>query len=96
MKWFDNWFAKKCKQAWENEQNSLNKYVETKLTAAEPEISSEGMNFTVYKASGGYVFESRRYDSKYDRRDCKLYIITEDMDIGTELGKILTFESLRN
>ncbi len=22
MKWFDNWFAKKCKQAWEDEQSS--------------------------------------------------------------------------
>ena len=28
MKWFDNWFAKKCKQAWEDAQNSEKEYAE--------------------------------------------------------------------
>jgi hypothetical protein len=28
MKWFDNWFASKCKQAWESAQNSEKEYPE--------------------------------------------------------------------
>jgi len=28
MKWFDKWFANKCKQAWEDSQNSEKEYAE--------------------------------------------------------------------
>jgi hypothetical protein len=58
-------------------------------------VSSEGMRFQLYRASGGYVVETRYYDQKNDRSHNKLYIIRDDQDVGEEMGKIITMESLR-
>jgi hypothetical protein len=58
-------------------------------------ISSNGMRFNLYKASGGFVIETKLYDERSDRNINKLHVITEDKDLGAELGKIITMESLR-
>lgn len=58
-------------------------------------LSSEGMRFQLYKASGGFVIETRHYDERTDRNNNKIYVITENQDLGEELGKIITMESLR-
>lgn len=58
-------------------------------------LDSEGMRFQLYRAAGGYVIETRHYDRKTDRHDNKMYVIREDQDVGHELGKIITMESLR-
>jgi hypothetical protein len=58
-------------------------------------LSSEGMRFQLYRASGGYVVETRCYDQKQDQTYHKLYIINEEQDVGYEIGKIITMESLR-
>lgn len=94
MKWFNKWFAKKCQQAWEDYRKQP---VEATLSVERAsKIESIGMNFTVYKASGGHIIEHRVYDRKTDRNNNSLHIITEDKDLGEEIGKIITFESLRN
>jgi hypothetical protein len=54
------------------------------------------MNFSVYRASGGTIIETRRYDRKRDTNDNSLHIITDDKDLGEEIGKIITFENLRS
>lgn len=58
-------------------------------------LNSNGMRFNLYKANGGFVIETRVYDERNDRNINKLYVITEDKDLGEELGKIITMESLR-
>ena len=58
-------------------------------------LQSEGMRFQLYRASGGYVIETTQYDNRTDRRINKMYVITEDKDLGAELGKIITMEALR-
>ena len=58
-------------------------------------LSSEGMRFNVHWASGGYVVETKQYDKKNDQVNNHLYVITKDKDIGHEIGKIITMESLR-
>jgi hypothetical protein len=58
-------------------------------------ISSNGMRFNLYKASGGFVIETKLYDERSDRNINKLHVITEEKDLGAELGKIITMESLR-
>jgi hypothetical protein len=94
MKWFDKWFAKKCKQAWE--EGRQEKEAGCAVTAARPiDPSSNGMNFTVYRANGGHVIETRKYDRKRDTNDNGLHIVTDDKDLGEEIGKIITFEHLR-
>ena len=58
-------------------------------------LQSEGMRFQLYKAAGGYVIETTQYDNRTDRRHNKMYVVTEDKDLGAELGKIITMEALR-
>jgi hypothetical protein len=58
-------------------------------------LSGEGMRFQLYRASGGYVVETRHYDEKNDRNHYNLYIVKEDEDVGHAIGKIITMESLR-
>jgi hypothetical protein len=57
--------------------------------------SASSINFTINKANGGYVVSYSVYDRRTDRHDQRLHIITEDKDLGEELGKIISFESLR-
>ena len=96
MKFFRKWFANQCKQAWED-ANQLEKDIPQTIAAISPRsIDSNGMNFTVYRANGGHVIETRKYDRKRDTNDHGLHIITDDKDLGEEIGKIITFENLRS
>jgi len=87
-----NWL----KKLFRNKENQLSKAEPGVLVAASPSIDSRGMNFTVYRADGGYVLENRVYDHKLDRSNNKLYIITDDKNLGEEIAKVITFESLRS
>ena len=57
--------------------------------------SDKGIRFQVYKASGGMVVETSMYDRHKDRNYSGLYIITDDKDLGAELAKIITMETLK-
>lgn len=98
MRWFNEWFAKKCREAWENRNQRKEVAISGNniLSTRDLNIHSNGLNFTVYRANGGYVIEHRRYDANHDRNDTGLHIITEDKDLGHEIGKIITFESIRS
>lgn len=97
MNWFYRWFAKKCKMISNN--NALGFNLEKEGSQPVPvynsRIESYGMNFTIYRANGGYVVEYRQHDRQKDSIYNKLHIITDEMSIGEELEKIITFESLR-
>ncbi len=58
-------------------------------------LSSEGMRMQIYKASGGYVVETRSYDNHKDRHHNTMHVITEDQDLGDCLGKIVMMEALK-
>ena len=61
-----------------------------------PSIDSDkGIRFSVYKASGGTIIETRFYDRQKDRQMNSLHVITDDQDIGKEIGKIITMETLK-
>ena len=96
MKWFDKWFAKKCRYAWENRQDEPVGIAISSTKMHSNSIEANGMNFSVYKASGGYIVEYRQYDRQRDRHDNKLHIVHEDQDLGRELSKIISFEALRS
>jgi hypothetical protein len=93
MKWFDQWFAKKCKQAWDSSRE--NSMVEVTPIQKSSRVETERtMTLNVTKASGGWVIEHRQYDRHKDRNNNSVHIITDDKDLGEEIGKIITFESL--
>jgi hypothetical protein len=58
-------------------------------------LDSNGFKLQVYKANGGVVVETRTYDRRKDENRNSLYVITEDKDLGAEIGKIITMENLK-
>jgi hypothetical protein len=58
-------------------------------------LSSEGFKLQVYKANGGIIVETRNYDRRRDENRNSLYVVTEDKDLGAEIGKIITMENLK-
>ena len=105
MKWFDNWFQKKSKQAWENSRKAgqpeeptlshpwpVNHLVDSVPTR----FSTQGFTFTIYPAIGGTVVEYRTYNASKDRSDSKLHAIPTDSNLGEEITKIVTYECLRS
>jgi hypothetical protein len=60
-----------------------------------PEIQSQGFRLNVYSASGGTIVETTKYDRQKDDHKHSLHVVTDDKDLGEELAKIITMESLR-
>jgi hypothetical protein len=65
------------------------------IDESSPSIDSNGFKLQVYKANGGVVVETKTYDRRKDENRNSLYVITEDKDLGAEIGKIITMENLR-
>lgn len=55
----------------------------------------DGIRLQVYKASGGFVVETRNYDRVKDRHNTSMHIVTDEEDLGERLGKIVMMEALR-
>lgn len=101
MKWFDQWFIRKSKWAWENkhlvqnEYESEGKLVSSHAVETDPHDFNDGLRIAVKKVIGGSVVTFKTYDRKIDRSSDRTYIITNEQDFNTELGKIITMESMR-
>jgi len=95
MKWFDNWFAKKSKQAWEDAQKQHYAVVPG-IVNTHNGLNSNGLNMTLYKADGGTVVEFRHYDPVKDRSNNSLHVITDKEDMAERLSQIITMEIMRN
>jgi hypothetical protein len=104
MRWFDRWFARKCKWAWDNRDiadiavtpsTAINKLSGLSIVEEDSTPWSEGLRINVRKMIGGYVVCFRFYDRKTDRSEDRNYIITDEQDFNAELGKMITMESMR-
>lgn len=95
MKWFDKWFAKKCKQAWDN-AHSAPVAVPSNGIRVYDGLTSNGLNMTIYQADGGKIVEFRHYDPVKDRNMNSLHVITEQEDFAERLSQIITMEIMRN
>ena len=60
-----------------------------------PNIQSQGFRLNVYTASGGTIIETTKYDRQKDDHRHSLHVVTDDKELGEELAKIITMESLR-
>ena len=100
MKWFDNWIAKKCKEAWQrarDEDVSEGPRPSRLHTIAGGKTfdSDGGLSMQLYKALGGRIVVFNNYNEKIDRNTRTTYIITDEQDFERELSKIITLESMR-
>lgn len=103
MKNFYQWmFNYSRKQLEKNERNYIKNFGEeskmgTAIASIDRGMSSDAdLSFRMYKAENGHVMEVRHYDRRIDRNSNKLYLITDDQDLGAEISKIITIESLRS
>lgn len=94
MKVFYKWLRNKLQSA-EVQDKLSSQLVPIKESVYLKHVDMYGMNFTIHKANGGYVVQYNQYDKSTERSDTKLHIITDDKDLGEELGKIISFEILR-
>ncbi len=60
----------------------------------EPDV--DGMRFTIMKANGGVILQSRKYDRRRDESDCSTYIITDDEPYAERIGQIVSMEILKS
>jgi len=109
MKWFDNWFLKKARWAWDasrekeyDEGPNLimtgNKKAHRGIAISSRdsgELESRSTSFNLYSANGGHVVELRHYDDKTDRIKNSLHIVPHDKDLGEALNHIITYEALK-
>lgn len=101
MKWFDNWFKKKCKQAWDNSSRADD--AETVVcSSSRHKLNTDYddervVHLRIYSASGGCIVEASKYDKSRDQTRTRMYVFpdSEGTDLGNELSKIVTMESLR-
>lgn len=98
MNWFSKWVVRKARKI----QEERNEVEMVKMSTASMAIgrgptldNDKGIRFQVYKATGGMVVETSMYDRHKDRHFNGLYIITDDQDLGKELAKIITMETLK-
>ena len=99
MKWFYNWLAKKCKEASYNSKEHADELniKPSRIVGVDHDRleTNSRINFSVHRASGGFVVEANIWDPKIERSNKYLHIITDDKDLGEEIGKIITYTNLR-
>ena len=98
MKWFKKLIYRWSFEGSIIENNEREKKYATATLVSEDRgsgLSSNGIRLEFYKANGGYVIETRKYDRRKDENNVQLYLITEDQVLSDELSKIITMESLR-
>ena len=93
MRWLDN-FIQRCYNRSRDDLISID-YASNRLAVSNSVEANNGFRINVYKASGGTVIETNMYDRIKDREHRGLFVITDDKDLGQELGKIITMENLR-
>jgi hypothetical protein len=58
-------------------------------------VNQQGMNFSLYKAVGGHILESRIYNQKTDRNEGTLYMIHEDEDFAKQVAQAIMLEQMK-
>jgi hypothetical protein len=97
MNWFNRWVNKKIRDS----MNQPNVYSnDAKVSIGIDRLDREtfdrpALNFKMHRAESGWIMEVRRYDSRTDRNSTALHIINDEDDLGDNIAKIITMETLR-
>jgi hypothetical protein len=102
LKWFYRWLDNKIQDSRysdENEAVPMNSVQSKRRRIASvresDELSTEPIQFKMYKAAGGWAIEFRQYDNRNDRMDTSLYVINGEEELGNHISRIITMEALR-
>lgn len=94
MKWFNNWFKKKCKEAWYAEHSNAVPST-LRITPHHNGLDSHGLILSIYGADGGTVLEFRHYDTVKDRSDYALHVISQNENFEERVAQAITMEMMR-
>ena len=100
-----NWFKKKViswvREDWDSASKPSNRGQRglegntIGTVAPSSRLQQNGMNFTLYSASGGYIMEYNTYNHTTDTRYNALHIIPSDQELGQGIAHIITLEMLK-
>ena len=103
MKWFDRWFMKMSKRAWEQSRQDENIIYTTTGAAPPPRPmvtkaldSRHSMNMKLMPATGGSILEIHWYDERKDHHENDLYIIDDNEDLAPQLASIIMQHKMRH
>jgi hypothetical protein len=65
------------------------------VVSSRDHLRNEGLNFTLHRAVGGHIFESRKYNEKTDRHENTLYMIHEDQDFAKQVAQAIMLEQMK-
>jgi len=57
--------------------------------------NANGIGFTIYPASGGYILEFKTYDIGSDRWNTNLHVVPDGEDFSKAIAETVTLECLR-
>ena len=91
-----NWIKQKVR-SWAHEIDVMPATLKIGTVSDSSEIinADKSLRFVVYRANGGTVIETVYRDRNKERYTNGLYVVTDDKDLGHEIGKIITMESMR-
>lgn len=103
MNFFYRWLGRKINEA-DNDVQYVNEArvkparltTRSKAVYEHEGLAGDPVNFKMFKASGGWVIEFKKYDHKSDSVDTSLYVVNNDEDIGKSLSHIITMEALKH
>jgi hypothetical protein len=92
MRWFDKWFQRQSKRAWEETQKAQHNLIytgENIRPISSNKIGADGINMKLHVANGGYIVEFHRYDDRKDRGLNELHVINDSEELGERLSEII-------
>jgi hypothetical protein len=103
LKWFYRWLDSKIQNSrYEDDEHlssgpvvSSKRLRKNSTVRDSEELSSEPIQFKMYKAIGGWAIEFRQYDNRNDRVDTSIYVINGEEELGHNISKIITMEALK-
>lgn len=103
LKWFYKWLDNKLSDSRYTDDESItshpisgrNRVRKTATVRESDELSSEAIQFRMFKASGGWAIEFRQYDNRTDRYDTNLYVVNDEEELGKHISQIITMEALK-
>jgi hypothetical protein len=105
MKFLKRWFARKCREAWEEGQNepTQDSVISSKRhrngiglisTSDNPGEGAPTINFSVSFAQGGKILATSFYDHRTDRHNRTVHVITDEDDFAERVKEIVFKECL--
>lgn len=71
------------------------KLKDTAIPSSDTDNFPHGVNFTIHNGNGGKVIRVYHYNQTTDKASNTLYIIHDEDNLGEEISKILSVESLK-